>query len=264
MVRKRSLEMLDRLVAAGRETFTSVDAGEILDLSPQATSNLLTRLVNQGLVDRVARGHYVIRPIGRLGTSAAAEETALAVAAVFSGRPHRIGYRSALAHHGLLVHPTRMIQVACPDLVRIPELSGRPLKVVRESPSIVDVGAIDAGHGARVSGVERALIDGARRVELVGGLDVLSEALERAAADLDVLLILDYAEKLGESAALRRLASVARVLDLEELADQLVENIQTDAGQLRANPSVKNPIQWTDSATGVVWSSTDLDTVRST
>lgn len=256
--------MLDRLMAAGRETFTSAEAAELLDLSPQSTSNLLTRLVNQGLVDRVARGHYVIRPIGRLGTSAAAEETALAVGAVFSERPHRIGYRSALAHHGLLVHPTRIIQVACPDLVRIPELSGRPLNVVKESPSIVDVGAVDAGHGARVSDIERALIDGARRVELIGGLDVLSEALETAAADLDIQLVRDYAEKLDESAALRRLSSVARVLNLVELADQLVAKAHVGAGQLRANPTVKNPIHWTDTATGVVWSSTDLDTVRRT
>ena len=264
MARQRSLQMLDRLVAAGRETFTSAEAGEILDLSPQATSNLLTRLVNQGLVDRVTRGHYVIRPIGRLGTSAAAEETALAVAAVFSGRPHRIGYRSALAHHGLLVRPTRIIQVACSDLVRISHLSGRPLQVINERSSIVDVGAVDAGHGARVSNVERALIDGARRVDLVGGLDVLSESLEMAAGNLDVQLIRDSAGKLDASAALRRLASVARVLDLDDLADQLVDNVELGASQLRADPTVKNPTQWTDPATGVVWSSTDLDTVRST
>lgn len=256
--------MLNRLVAAGREAFTSAEAAELLNISPQSTSNLLTRLVNQGLVDRVAQGHYVIRPIGRLGTSAAAEETALAVAAVFSERPHRIGYRSALAHHGLLVHPTRIIQVACPDLVRIAELSGRPLQVVKEKPSIVDVGAVDAGHGARVSDIERALIDGARRVELVGGLAVLSEALETAAADLDIQAIRDCAEKLDESAALRRLSSIARVLNIEELADQLVADAHVGAGQLLANPTVKSPTHWTDTAAGVIWSSTDLDTVRRT
>lgn len=262
MVRKAALEMLDRLVAAGRETITSAEVAEILDLSPQGASNLLTRLVSQGLVDRVARGHYVLRPIGRLGTSAAAEETALAVAAVFSGRTHRIGYRSALAHHGLIVHPTRMIQVACPDLVRISELSGRPLQVIKESPDIVDVGAVDAGHGARVSNLERALIDSARRVELVGGLDVLAEALETAAPGLDVQLMVDYSERLDESAALRRLSSVARVLDLEELADELLAGVHAGARHLPADPAVKSPMEWTDSEAGVVWSSTDLDTVR--
>lgn len=264
MVRKPTLEMLDRLVAAGRETFTSAEASEILDLSPQGASNLLTRLVNQGLVDRVARGHYVIRPIGRLGTSAASEETALAVAAVFSARPHRIGYRSALAHHGLIVHPTRTIQVACPDLVRLSELSGRPLQVVKETPDIVDIGAVDAGHGARVSSIERALLDGARRLELVGGLDVLSEALETAIPGLDVQLIVDYAERLDQSAALRRLSSVARVLALEELADGLLAGAHAGARQLPADPAVKSPIDWIDPDAGVVWSSTDLDTVRRT
>ena len=262
MVRQSALELLNRLVASGRETFTSAEVAEILDLSQQSASNLLTRLVNQGLVDRVARGHYVIRPIGRLGTSAAAEETALAVAAVFSKRPHRIGYRSALAFHGLIVHPTRRIQVACPDLVRVSELSGRPLQVIQESRDFVDIGAVVAGHGALVSDIERALIDGARRVELVGGLDVLAEALETAASDLDMPVVKDYSAKLNEPAALRRLSSVARVLNLDQLADGLLEDVEAGFRPLRADPAVKNPTEWTDSAARVVWSSTDLDTVR--
>jgi len=262
MVRQSALELLDRIVASGRETFTSSEVAEILDLSQQGASNLLTRLVNQGLVDRVARGHYVIRPLGRLGTSAAAEETALAVAAMFSKRPHRIGYRSALAFHGLTIHPTRRIQVACPELVRVPELSGRPLQVIQESREFVDIGAVDAGHGARVSDIERALIDGARRVELVGGLDVLAEALETAASGLKVDVVMDYSAQLNEPSARRRLSSIARVLQIGQLADDLLADLAAGFRPLRADPAVKNPSKWTDSAARVIWSSTDLDTVR--
>lgn len=262
MVRQPALEMLDRLVASGRETFTSSEVAEILDLSQQSASNLLTRLVNQGLVDRVTRGHYVIRPIGRLGTSAAAEETALAVAAIFSKRAHRIGYRSALAFHGLTIHPTRRIQVACPELVRVPELSGRPLQVIQESREFVDIGAVDAGHGARVSDVERALIDGARRVELVGGLDVLAEAVETAAPGIDVDVVVEYSSKLNEPSARRRLSSIARVLRLEQLANGLLADLEAGFRDVRADPAVKKPSDWTDPAARVVWSSTDLDTVR--
>lgn len=262
MARKAALELLNRFVATGRTTFTSADVSDSLRLSASATGNLLTRLVNDGLVDRVSRGHYAIRPIGRLGTSAAAEETSLAVAAVFSSRSHRIAYRSALAHHGLIVHPARVIQVACPDQVRIAELSGRQLQIVNETADIVDVGAVDAGHGARVSNLERALLDSARRVKLIGGLDVIAEALETGAPDVDIQLLIDQARTVRASPALRRLASVARVLDLGGLAHALVTGANVAATPIPADPAEPRPTVWTDSEAGVVWSSAALDTVR--
>jgi predicted transcriptional regulator of viral defense system len=262
MAPKTALELLNRLMAAGRSAFTTAEASKALRLSPSSTTNLLTRLVSDGLVDRVARGHYVIRPIGRMGTSAAAEEVALAVGAVFSTRPHRIAYRSALAHHGLILHPTRVVQVACSDLVRIGQLSGRQLQVVGESSDTVDIGAIDAGHGARVSDLERSFLDSGRRVELVGGLDVIAHAIEAGAADLNVGRLVDQAGEVRASAALRRLASVARVVGLENLAAGLLARDEVPATPVPADPAEPRPAAWIDLEAGVVWSSTALDTVR--
>src|SRR5712691_671254 len=108
----RYIELLDELAVKGKETFTTRDVEELGQLSPQAASNLLTRLVDRGLVDRVARGRYALRPFGALGTRAAAEDIALAVGAGFAGKAHRIAYRSALDWHGLLDHPARQIVVA--------------------------------------------------------------------------------------------------------------------------------------------------------
>ena len=82
----RYIELLDELAVEGKETFTTQDIEELGHLSPQAASNLLTRLVRRGLVDRVARGRYAMRPFGALGTRAAAEDIALAVGAVFADK----------------------------------------------------------------------------------------------------------------------------------------------------------------------------------
>ena len=65
---------------------------------------------NAGLIDRVRRGHYAVRQLGVLGTPAAAEDVALSVGAALSGVPHRVGYRSALSEHDLVLHPARTIQ----------------------------------------------------------------------------------------------------------------------------------------------------------
>src|SRR6266851_6986609 len=101
----RQLELIDTLLAEGREEFTFEEAQVALGRSPTATANALRRLTEKGLLDRLTRGHYAIRPLGSLGTSTAAADLALAVGAAFEGREHRIGYLSALSELGLLSHP---------------------------------------------------------------------------------------------------------------------------------------------------------------
>ena len=88
-----------------------------------------------GLIDRVRRGHYVVRQLGVLGTPAVAEEVALAVGAAFAGIPHRMGYRTALDEHDLIVHPARSITVATTKQIRTQTLSGRTLQLVQEPES---------------------------------------------------------------------------------------------------------------------------------
>src|SRR5271167_2827904 len=105
MASPRGLDLLDRLVGEGRTAFTAADVQDVMHLSPQATSNLLRRLADTGLVDRVARGRYAARQIGALGTTAVWDDLGSAVAAVCSSHPHRIGFLTALDHHGLLVRP---------------------------------------------------------------------------------------------------------------------------------------------------------------
>ncbi|HEX5851549.1 MAG TPA: hypothetical protein VFY36_00505, partial [Solirubrobacteraceae bacterium] len=65
-----------------------------LEMSEQSASNLMTRLVHAGFLDRVARGVFAPRPLGQLGTRAASQDIALAVAAVFADELHRLAFRS--------------------------------------------------------------------------------------------------------------------------------------------------------------------------
>ncbi|MEA3510682.1 MAG: type IV toxin-antitoxin system AbiEi family antitoxin [Actinomycetota bacterium] len=184
------------------------------------------------------------------------------MAAVFSDRPHRIAYRSALAHHGLAVRPSRVIQVACPDQVRITGLAERPVDVVRERSATVGVGSVSAGYGANVSTLERALLDGARRSDLIGGLGVLADALDTASADLDVQELRSLSRELGAVPALRRLASLARILALDDLAQQLLEGVHVPKTPIPADSRQSGPRELEDTTAGVFWCALALDTVR--
>ena len=213
------MEILDDFVAEGRESFTSATVRDRLGLSAAATSNLLGRWVRDGFVDRVARGQYVIRPLGALGTRAASQDVALAVGAAFGDTPHRIGYRSALDHHGLLTHPARTIQVACTTQKRLRTISGRKLRVVTEPERLLEIGAEPAGHGATVSNHVRAVVDVAMRPDLGGGPAILAEALSARAIGPNALTQMTQA--LDASAALRRIGSIADLMELPDLAGKL-------------------------------------------
>ena len=251
------LSLVDNLVADGKTHFTFGEAQQRFGQSPSATGNLLQRMLTAGLIDRVRRGHYVIRQLGVLGTPSVAEEIALAVGAAFVGMPHRMAYRTALDEHDLIVHPARSIYVATSRRIRTKTLSGRPLHIVHESESSISVGAIVCGS-SWVSGVERALLDAAMRPKLVGGAAVLAEAIVTASNRIDVTALIHYAQDLGWAAALRRIGSIADTLEIGGLAGKL-HPLRPLTADLDLEPRGALPRVWRDAHWRVRWAQSPLE-----
>ncbi len=249
-----ALRLVDDLVADGKTHFTFGEAQQRFGQSPSATGNLLRRMLTAGLIDRVRRGHYVIRQLGVLGTPSVAEEVALAVGAAFAGIPHRMAYRTALDEHDLIVHPARSIYVATSRRIRTKTLSGRPLHIVREPETSIRIGEIACGS-SWVSGVERALLDAAMRPNLVGGAAVLAEAIATAGNRNDVAALIDHAQDLGWAAALRRIGSVADALEVEGLAGRL-HPLKPITADLDLEPGGNMPHCWRDAHWRVRWQQT--------
>lgn len=231
--------------------FTFGEVQKRLGKSKTATANLLKRMEKAGLVDRVRRGHYVVRQLGVLGTSAAAEDIALSVGAALHGVPHRIAYRSALCEHDLVVHPSRSIQVATERRIRTRILSGRPLQNVIETSATLEIGRMPWGV-SYISDRHRAVLDAAQRPRLVGGIEVLAETLAMVAHELSTEILMDYAHRLGWAAALRRLGSLADALELESLQGVL-QPIRPIVADLDLEPGIGEPMVWRDSRWRVRW-----------
>lgn len=249
-MRQDVLNLLDELAATERSRITTAEVREHLAMSDQSASNLMKRLVDAGLLDRVARGSYSPRPLGELGTRAASQDIAIAVAAVFAEEPHRIGFRSALDHHGLLAHPARTIQVAMPRRVKLTRISGRRLQAIHEPAETIAVGSEQAGAGARVSTVERTLLESATRPSLVGGWTVLASALTQA--NLDPLKLIGLARDLDADLALRRIASLSEALRLDRVAESITPPAE-DASLLALDPRAPAENPWTDRRWRVRW-----------
>jgi predicted transcriptional regulator of viral defense system len=246
VVSDRGLKLLDGFASEGRTAFTAADVRRELGTSPQATSNMLTRWTTVGLVDRVAAGRYAVRPIGALGTAAVWDDLGSAVAAVFTGHPHRIGFLTALDHHGLLVRPARPVQVASAYRPREKALSGRPLRVVREDPSTVLVGTEPLGP-SRVATVERALLDAASRPALAGGAVRVAEAL--AATDR-VVGLRELAREINADPAYRRIGSLATTLSLSVGRDLEPPEWRT---LIELDRKARGEDGWVDKTWGVAW-----------
>ncbi len=246
-----SLTLADDLVADGKILFTFGEARRRLGRSRAATGNVLKRMVAAGLIDRVRHGYYVVRQLGVLGTPSVAEEIALAVAAAFPSIPHRMAYRTALDEHDLVTHPSRSIQVASTRRIRAKTLSGRPLHVVKESESMIGVGAIVSGE-SRVSDLERALLDAARRPTLVGGAAVLAEAVAVGSESIDTTRLTQYAQTLGWASALRRVGSIADALALQGLAGRL-SPLKAISADLDLEPGSSQTYAWRDARWRIRW-----------
>jgi predicted transcriptional regulator of viral defense system len=249
----RQLELIDSLIAEGRNEFTFEDAKALLDVSPEATANALARLGKKGLVDRLTRCHYAIRPLGALGTSAATEDLSVAVGAAFEGREHRIAYLSALGDFGLLSHPVRTIYVACTEQVRFSTVSRRPLRLVVEKPETIHLEA-EAVKNSWRSSLERALFESALRVDLIGGVERLAEAVATGSPDADPARIERLANAFGTRgrAAERRLASMATALHLPLPLTPAVGKRQQ---VIRLDPR-DDRVAWTDARFRVAWNTT--------
>ena len=255
----RQLEFINNLVADGRRDFSFDEAVATWNISPSAAANALRRLQEKGFVDRLAHGIYVVRPIGSLGTSAVAEDLPLAVGATFRDLSHRISYVTALSEHGLLSHPARTIHVACTRQVRFDRIGKRPLQVVIEKPSTIHLGAEKTGISWR-STIERALLECATRLDLVGGVERLAEGLAAAASETSPEVIHELAAALGPKgkAAERRLASLCEAL---QLPLELHPTLFSRRPIIRLDPG-DNEIKWVDEHNRVAWN-LNVDELRS-
>ncbi len=249
MTSQKVLDLLDALAAEGRQAVSAAQVRERLGLSPQAASNLLARLVRDGLAERVRRGQYLLHPLGELGVSAvAADRLPEAVELAVGDRDHRICYRTALYEHGLLTRAGRTIQVAVDRRLHLRRLGDHPLEPIIEDPRRIAVGAEPYGI-ATISTVERALLESAEVPRRVGGIASVAEALAGAAFDAETLNAI--ASDLNLQVGLRRLASLGNQLGIDGL--RRIDLPERSGRPLPLDPTDPRRDGWLDEETRVRW-----------
>jgi predicted transcriptional regulator of viral defense system len=147
---------------------------------------VLTRLVRQGLLQRVGRGLYALpqRSVSEHGT----------LAEVASKHPQAVVcLLSALQLHGLTTQAPFEVWLAIPNKARAPKLDYPPLRIVRFSGVALSDGIEERkvdGVTVRVTNVARTVADCFKFRNKIGldvALEALAEALQSRRASVDEL-----------------------------------------------------------------------------
>ena len=153
----------------------------------------------------------------------------------------------------MLSHPVRAIYVACTEQVRFSTVSRRPLRLVVEKPETIHL-ETEVVRNSWQSSLERALFECALRVDLVGGVERLAEAVATGSPDTNSARIERLANAFGTRgrAAERRLASLAVALQLPLTLSPIVGKRQP---VIRLDPR-DDRVAWTDMRFRVAWNTT--------
>lgn len=220
-------------------SFTLADAR--LALEPRQrpfAAQFLKRLQDKGWLARVARGRFAVIPLSS-GTTGSAQLHEFAVAMELV-RPAAIAYLSALSHHGLTEQLPRTVFVATnhPVRQRHRESLGMSFRIVSLRPRKyfgVEKAWVD-DHAFSVTNLEKTIIDALDLPDLAGGLGLVASALGSHWDRLDEHRLRDYAERIANSAAAKRLGFLMESLGLGDV-EALRKAVRFGTGYPRLDPS---------------------------
>lgn len=206
--------------------FSLHEARDVIGLSTQATSNLLTKLIRQGWIVRVRRGVYEAAP--QWATQGSFASDRFASLALSLEPPYYVGYRSALELYGWLQHPVvGRLYIAVPK-------QRRPLSTPRDriiwvatKPDRFEWGVRREWIGqsrVAVSDRERTFLDCLHLPRHAGGITEIADALLRAWPTLDAQRLAGHATRLGNGSVIRRLGALIESMDLEG-ADEVTHRL---------------------------------------
>jgi predicted transcriptional regulator of viral defense system len=220
IINKTSAILLQGLYREGLEFFDLKAASQILeDRNEASLRRVLSEMVKNGLVMRLRDGLFTIIPYN-CEPDTYFPNWHIAAHYLASDTPYYIGYYSALALHDLTVQPSLWEQVVVSKPIRPTNqiIKDIPFKFITHStPHFFGVSKkwIEQGtFRVNCSDLEKTLIDCAFKPDYAGGVSQLSHALYKSRAVLNPDKMLNYTQRFGSDAVVRRLGFLLEALDI--------------------------------------------------
>jgi predicted transcriptional regulator of viral defense system len=219
--------LLEAALASGRrEIDLDRDRATLAAITP-IYQRMLQELAHKGVVHRLKNGEYLIADVTAEDPEESASWPVLLDMRMRPIAPYYISFFSGLEQHGLTDHAATEITVA---VLGRNVGSGRPLPIAGRNVLLGRQSREDRWFGFKTvyeqSGSyqlglkERVLLDALDRPALSGGPETVTRAWARAADELDIDLLLDFAGKLSQT-VIRRAAVMLTLLGRESEAETL-------------------------------------------
>ena len=204
----RAAQLLIELNELRRSTFTLADVSSISGLSAAAARNLVHKAQQRGLVTRLKPGLYNLVPF-ELGRATTHIDSPYLIARELAGdAPYFFSHGTAFELHRMVTQPNFTVFVSCTRRVRPQTVGGydfRFIHITAEQEFGVMKHWIDKERFVMISDMERTIIDGLRHPAFVGGITEVAKGLWMKRDILKIERLVDYAQRLGVGAVVRRL-----------------------------------------------------------
>lgn len=227
--------LLTELHQKGWDFFDLQQVSTILsDNNAAAIRRLLSDMVRRGLLMRLRDGIYHIVPYDRDPTTYFPDWN-LAAHYLAGETPYYIGYYSALVLHDLTTQPSLVEQVVVSKPIRPNEqiVNGVTFRFILHNEQHffgTTQEWIQGVYKINCADLEKTWIDCAFKPDYAGGIIELGKALFKSKDSVNPVRLLDYAERFGSDAVIRRLGFLLETLDiLPELAQNLHQKIKKTA-----------------------------------
>lgn len=199
--------MIENLAKLG-DTFTIEDAVRVSETERSIVRVILSRLEKRGWIERIERGKYIIIPLSSEKGRMTLHEFQIGSLII---EPYAISYWSALNHHGLTeqIPVTVFLQTTSRKKNMRPTIFGVDYRIVRLSSMKFfgfDREWID-NTPIYITNPEKTLVDCLDKPQFCGGVIEIIKAFPNENLNIDLLL--RYAEQMHNSGILRRLGYIS-------------------------------------------------------
>lgn len=215
----RAAQLFTELHELRRVTFTLADVVSITGLSSSSARNLVHKAQQRGLVTRLKPGLYNLVPFELGRATEHIGSPYLIARELASPASYFLSHGTAFELHRMVTQPQLTIYVSCTRRVRPQTVGGydfRFIHITAEQNFGVLKHWIDKEQFVLMSDMERTIIDGLRHPAFAGGITEVAKGMWMKRDVLKMDRLIDYAQRLGVGAVVRRLGYLLEHYDLAD------------------------------------------------
>jgi predicted transcriptional regulator of viral defense system len=216
---KSSSRLLMSLAENDKNVFTFQDAASILNnKSDAAIRKMLSDLMKKKWILQLNRGRYLVVPLSAGEKAEISENWYLIAKYLIEPHQYYLSHYSAMEIHKMTTQPISKVLVSTPQRKKDVSALGALFHFVYLTPSRIWGLTTDwatPSEKVQVSDLERTIIDCLNNPRLCGGLSEVAQGVYSRRSDFDSAKLLEYVERFGSNAIVKRLGFLMELFDLD-------------------------------------------------